>query len=442
MKNKAAAGLFQKIEDRSAVIGVIGLGYVGLPLAIEFCRAGFPMIGFDLDADKVKKINTGKSYIRHIKSSQVKEITSRADSRATTNFKLLPRTDAILICVPTPLNPHREPDMSFIQSTVETISRHLRPGQLIILESTTYPGTTRGLVLRILEEGGLKAGRDFFLAFSPEREDPGNPVYSTSVIPKVVGGLTVTCLKLARKLYDTVVIKTIPVSNPDAAEATKLLENIFRSVNIALVNELKIVFEEMGINIWEVIAAASSKPFGFMPFYPGPGLGGHCIPIDPFYLTWRAREFNIPTRFIELAGEINTSMPEYVVSRLMKSLNDRKKSLKNSRILLLGMAYKNNVDDMRESPSLRLIELLCLHQARVEYHDPFIPSLPHTRKYRYRMRSIPLTPARLRNFDAAIIATAHDGIDYRLVGNTVPLIIDTRNAMAAAGKVKARVVRA
>jgi len=442
MKYPAADNLLAKIENRTATVGVIGLGYVGLPLAIEFARAGFPVLGFDLDADKVAKINRGKSFIKHIPAEAVAELSGRKNCRATTEFRHLRRADCILICVPTPLNRHREPDLSYIASTADTIARFLREGQLVVLESTTYPGTTREVLQPVLEAGGLKAGRDFFLAFSPEREDPGNPDFSTSSIPKVVGGLSARCRKLADRLYGAVVPRTVVVSSPDAAEATKLLENIFRSINIALVNELKVVFDRMGINVWEVIEAASSKPFGYMPFHPGPGLGGHCIPIDPFYLTWRAHEFEIPTRFIELAGEINTSMPEYVIDRLGRALNDEKKSLKGSRILLLGVAYKRDVDDMRESPSLRLIELLTEQGARLEYHDPYVPVLPATRKYRYRMKSVPLSPSRLKAADAVLIATDHGSVDYRLVGRHASLVIDTRNAMAAAGKVKARVVRA
>ncbi len=442
MKNQTAGKLLKKIEDRVAVVGVIGLGYVGLPLAIEFAKAGFPVIGFDLDTAKVRKINAGKSFIKHIPAQAVKELSGRKDCRATDDFSLLKKADCILICVPTPLTEHREPDMTYIESTTKVIARHLRRGQLIVLESTTYPGTTREVVKSPLEKGGLKAGRDFFLAFSPEREDPGNPDFSTATIPKVVGGLSPAGRKLARELYRAVVTSVVAVSSPDVAEATKLLENIFRSVNIALVNELKLVFERMGIDVWEVIEAASSKPFGYMPFYPGPGLGGHCIPIDPFYLTWRAHEFNMPTRFIELAGEINTRMPEYVIDRLGRALNEDKKSLKGSRVLLLGVAYKKDIDDLRESPSLRLIELLRGEGAKVEYHDLNVPVLPRTRKYRYHLKSVPLSPAQLKKADAVLIATAHSGVDYNLVGRHASLVIDTRNAMAKAGRVKARVVRA
>ncbi len=442
MGSSSAGELRKKIEDRTAAIGVIGLGYVGLPLAIEFARAGFPVTGFDLDRNKVARIREGRSYIRHIPPAAVRELHRGGAVPATDDFRLLGRMDCILICVPTPLTSHQEPDLSYIEATVRTVARTLRVGQLIVLESTTYPGTTREVVKPALEESGLAAGRDFFLAFSPEREDPGNPDFATASIPKVVGGLNRESLRLARKLYGAIVPATVPVSSPDAAEATKLLENIYRSINIALVNELKIVFEKMGIDIWEVIAAASSKPFGYTPFYPGPGLGGHCIPIDPFYLTWRAREFGIPTRFIQLAGEINTAMPERVVDRLREALNGERKSLKGSRILILGVAYKRDVDDMRESPALRLIKLLHFGGARVCYHDPYVPALPRTRKYRYRMRSRSLTPELLERMDAVLIATDHSSVDYRMVGRHARLIVDTRNAMAAAGRVRARVVRA
>ncbi len=442
MAKQLAAELARKIAARRATVGVIGLGYVGLPLAIEFAKAGYPVLGFDLDAAKVAAVNAGRGYIKHIPAARVRELSGRPDCRATTDFSELDRPDCILICVPTPLTAHREPDMSYIEKTAESIAANLRRGQLVILESTTYPGTTREVVQPRLERGGLKAGRDFFLAFSPEREDPGNPKFSTSGIPKVVGGLGRDDLQLARALYDSIVTATVPVSSPDAAEATKLLENIFRCVNIALVNELKMVFERMGLDVWEIIRAASTKPFGYMPFYPGPGLGGHCIPIDPFYLTWRAREYELPTRFIELAGEINTFMPEYVVERLIEALNDDRKSLKGSRILILGAAYKKNVDDMRESPSLRLIELLHERGAKVEYHDPFVPKLPATRKYRYALRSVKLTPVRLAKTDAVLVATDHDSVDYAQVGRHARLIVDTRNALTRVGRVKARVVRA
>lgn len=442
MKNTTAAQLLAKINQRTARVGIIGMGYVGLPLAIEFAKAGYPVTGFDIDEAKVKKINTGKQYIKHIPSGAMREISGRANCGATADFAHLKKMDCIIICVPTPLTQHREPDMRYITGTVETIAKYLGKGQLIVLESTTYPGTTREVVRPPLEAGGLRAGKDFFLAFSPEREDPGNPSFCTRSIPKVVGGLSADCQKLACSLYDSVVCATVPVSSPDVAEATKLLENIFRSVNIAMVNELKVVFERMGIDIWEVIGAAKTKPFGYMPFYPGPGLGGHCIPIDPFYLTWKAREFECTTRFIELAGEINTSMPEYVLSRTAWALNERRKSLRGSKILLMGIAYKNDVDDDRESPSLRLIELLHEAGARVDYHDPHVPALKKTRKYDFGLKSVALTPARLKGYDAVLIATAHNAVDYKMLGAHAKLIIDTRNRMAAEGRCKAEVVKA
>lgn len=441
MRKDLVAGLLARIEDRTATVGVIGMGYVGLPLAIEFAKAGFPVIGFDLDEKKVQAINAGRPYIKHIGAEAVRELSGRESCSASSDFSRLASADCILICVPTPLTRNREPDVSYIESTAATIARTLRPGQLVVLESTTYPGTTREVLQPVLEETGLKAGSDFFLAYSPEREDPGNPKYATHSIPKVVGGLNRSDRRLACALYDAVVTGTIPVSSPDAAEATKLLENIFRSVNIALVNELKVVFERMGIDVWEVIGAASSKPFGYMPFYPGPGLGGHCIPIDPFYLTWRAREFQIATRFIELAGEINTGMPEYVLGRLVDALNQDKKSLRGSHVLVLGAAYKKDVDDDRESPSYRLIELLRQGGASVDYHDPFVPKLRPGRKYDLRMKSVKLAPAHLEKYDAVLIATDHTDVDYDLVGRHAKLVIDTRNAMARAKNPKARVVK-
>ncbi len=443
MANALYSSLLQKLEQHTATIGIIGLGYVGLPLAIEFAKAGFPVTGFDLDPVKVKNVNAGKGYIKHIPSSAVQELSSRKCCKATSDFDLLAKVDCIIICVPTPLTKQREPDMSYIVGTAEQISTRLRKGQLVVLESTTYPGTTREILMPPLEKASkLKGGKDFFVAFSPEREDPGNKNFSTGTIPKVVGGLTKQCLKLAQTMYDAVITQTVPVSSPDAAEATKLLENIFRCVNIALVNELKVVFDRMDINVWEVINAAKSKPFGFMPFYPGPGLGGHCIPIDPFYLTWRAREFEIPTRFIELAGEVNTCMPEYVIERLMHALNEDKKSLKGSKILLMGLAYKKDVDDVRESPSFRLIELLHRHGAKVEYHDPFVAETHKMRKYNYSMKSVSLTAAKLKSVDAVLISTDHTDVDYKLIGQHAKLVIDTRNTMSGIGKTKARVVQA
>lgn len=434
--------LMALIEGRGAMVGVVGLGYVGLPVAIAFARAGFPVVGFDIDAEKVEAVNAGSSYLGHISAEDVAAIgvvggfaTSRPDD--------LSKADAIIVCVPTPLTPQREPDMRFIISTSEMLSGIARKGQLFSLESTTYPGTTREVMLPILEKSGLRAGEDFWLAYSPEREDPGVNGHSAGQIPKVVGGLTPACLRLAQALYGHIVPRTVPVSSCEAAEATKLLENIFRCVNIAMVNELKQVFTRMGIDIWEVIEAAKSKPFGFMPFYPGPGLGGHCIPIDPFYLTWKAREFECATRFIELAGEVNTAMPDYVVARTADGLNRHKKCLNGSRILIIGLAYKRDVGDIRESPSLRLIELFRRSGADVDYHDPHVPTMPPTRAYRFDMESVPLTAETLAGYDAVVVATDHGGVDYRLIGDASALVVDSRNRMASVPcPVKAEVIKA
>lgn len=435
--------LYQKVLSKKASIGIIGLGYVGLPLAFEFEKAGYPVLGFDVDSQKIKAINAGKTYIEHIKASAVKKFIS-GTGKVTADFKKLRTVDVIIICVPTPLTHHREPDMKYIETTSETIRKYNRKGQLVVLESTTYPGCTRDIILPKLQDGGKKLGKDFFLAFSPEREDPGNPNFGTATIPKVVGGMTAMCRKIACELYKSVVVDAIPVSSCEAAEATKLLENIFRSVNIALVNELKVLFEKMDIDIYEVINAAKTKPFGYMPFYPGPGLGGHCIPIDPFYLTWKAREYETPTRFIELAGEINTSMPNYVVDRVIEGLNGSKKSINGSKILLLGVAYKADVDDMRESPSLKLIEILREKGAKVDYSDPHVPKLTPTREYNFNMKSVPATAANLKKYDCVLIATAHKKFDYKVIANNSKLIIDTRNALNNAGisRCKAKIVKA
>lgn len=417
--------LFEKITTKQAQIGVIGLGYVGLPLVIEFCKAGFHVTGFDVDPGKVDSLRQGKSYIKHIDSSRLASHASRLTP--TTDFSLLSAMDCIIICVPTPLNKYREPDMSYVFNTTRTIAKNLRKGQLICLESTTYPGTTDEDMREILEEGGLKAGEDFHLAFSPEREDPNNGKFSTSTIPKVVGGYTEKCLSAAKTLYDFIVVRTVPVSSTRVAEATKLLENIYRSVNIALVNELKMLFDRMGIDIWEVIEAAQTKPFGFQAFYPGPGLGGHCIPIDPFYLTWKARKYDFPTKFIELAGEINTQMPYYVVQRTMEALNERDRSIKGAKILLLGLAYKKDVDDNRESPSFKLIELLEEKGAVVDYNDPYIPRAPKTRKHSIKKESVPLTRESLSLYDCVLIATDHSAYDGRFIAEHARLVVDTRN---------------
>jgi len=420
--------LLERIQNHQANIGVIGLGYVGLPLVIEFVNAGFIVTGFDIDRGKVDLLNKGISYIKHIGSEKVKALRESTKFKATSKFELIAKMDCIIICVPTPLNKQREPDLSYVLGTSKSIAEYLRKGQLIVLESTTYPGTTDDDMRGILESGGLKAGRDFSLAFSPEREDPNNAVFSTRNTPKVVGGYTRKCLKVANALYSCIVEQTVPVSSTRAAEATKLLENIYRSVNIALVNELKILFERMGIDIWEVIEAAKTKPFGFQAFYPGPGLGGHCIPVDPFYLTWKAREYDFSTRFIELAGEINTSMPYYVVERVSDALNNRGKSLKSSSILILGLAYKKDVDDTRESPSFKLIELLRERGARVHYNDPYLLRTRKMRKYDFKLRSVTLTKENLSKYDCVLISTDHSCYDYEFIVRNSSLVVDTRNA--------------
>jgi len=420
-------------DKKQLTVGVVGLGYVGMPLVLQFERHGCRVIGLDIDATKTKAINAGQSYIRHIPASAVAEARKAGRLEATTDFRRVRACDAVIICVPTPLTKQREPDIQYIISTGNQIGPHLKKGQLVVLESTTYPGTTDEDLLPVLEKlSGLKAGRDFHLAFSPEREDPGNPKYKTADIPKVVGGLTDACGAAARELYERGGLRTVPVSSSRTAEATKLIENIFRAVNIAMVNELKVVFDKMGIDIWEVVNAAKTKPFGYMPFYPGPGLGGHCIPIDPFYLTWKAREYGVATRFIELAGEINTAMPQYVVDRLLEALSDRGRALKGARVLLLGLAYKKDVDDVRESPAFVLWELLEERGAEVIYHDPYVPVVPRTREHpRYAGRkSVALTPKLLKNCTAALIATDHTSVDYALVCRHAPLVVDTRNACA------------
>ncbi|WP_112662967.1 nucleotide sugar dehydrogenase [Microvirga flavescens] len=438
------AELLEKFRTRRVTIGIIGLGYVGLPLALTAARAGFTVLGFDINKGYVEKIGRGESYIKHIGPEHVAEAVKSGRFSATADFERLDEPDAILICVPTPLTKHREPDLSYVEKTAETIARRLRLGQLVILESTTYPGTTDEVLKPIFEAKGLKSGKDFFLAFSPEREDPGNPDFGTSTIPKVVGGDGPEAVALADALYSQLVVKTVPVSSAATAEAVKLTENIFRAVNIALVNELKVVYAAMGIDIWEVIEAAKTKPFGFMPFYPGPGLGGHCIPIDPFYLTWKAREYDITTRFIELAGQINTHMPYYVVDRLAEAVDRSGKAFFGSKILILGVAYKKNVDDMRESPSLKLIELIEARGATVDYHDPFIPTLPTTRKHGplAGRRSFPLDAKTLAAYDAVLIATDHDGVDYKMVVDHAKVVVDTRNACARAGITDEKVVKA
>jgi len=428
--NTEALKLLKKIETKKARVGVIGLGYVGLPLVKTFLQKGFRVTGFDIDQKKVDMLNRGRSYIRHISAAELKDFLGRKKFKASADFRGMRDVDAILICVPTPLDGHGSPDLSYVLNSTITVAENLRKGQLVILESTTYPGTTDEEMLPILEAGGLRGGRDFFLAFSPEREDPGNKNFSTATTPKVVGGLTPDCLRVAKALYDQIIVRTVPVSSTKAAESTKLLENIFRSVNIALVNELKMIFDRMGIDVWEVIRAASSKPFGFMPFYPGPGLGGHCIPIDPFYLTWKAKEVDYQTKFIELAGEINTFMPYYVREKTVTALNERGKSIKGAKVLVLGLAYKKDIDDSRESPSLKIISLLQRKGAKVSYNDPFIPKLAGHREYPgMELRSVPLTPALLRKSDAVVISTDHTSYDYDWIVKHAPLVVDTRNAI-------------
>lgn len=435
--------LVQRIQNRQARIGVIGLGYVGLPLVLAFIRRGFAVTGFDRDLDKVAALQNGRSYIHHIAHSAIAECVGARQLTPTADFAMLSQCHAILICVPTPLTPQREPDMQFILSTANTIAPYLVAGQLIVLESTTYPGTTDEVLRTALEAGStLKAGQDFFLAYSPEREDPGNPNHTTQSIPKIVGGFTPACMEAAVALYQSVLNRVIPVSSTQAAEMTKLLENIFRAVNIALVNELKVLCDRMHIDIWEIIDAAATKPFGYMPFSPGPGLGGHCIPIDPFYLTWKAREFGLNTRFIELAGEINSSMPEYVIRRTTDVLNDRRKPINGSQILILGAAYKQDVDDVRESPALTLISLLQERGAVVSYHDPYVPSLPKMRRHDLDLQSAPLTPQTLPLYDAVLIVTAHTCIDYSMVVEHAQLVIDTRNATKGVGMHRDRIVKA
>jgi len=414
-------------------VAVVGLGYVGLPLSLQFARSGVSVLGLDIDKQKVTGINSGNSFIKHIENAHVKEQIDARRFEASTDFARVKECEAVVICVPTPLNKNREPDISYIIKTGESIAPHLQKGTLVVLESTTYPGTTDEDLREVLEKGsGLKAGADFNLAFSPEREDPGNPNSVVAKIPKVVGGLTPACAERAKALYSKAIQTVVMVSSCRAAEATKLLENIFRSVNIALVNELKVVYEAMGIDVWEVINAAKTKPFGYMAFYPGPGLGGHCIPIDPFYLTWKAREYGQNTRFIELAGEINTAMPRFVVNRVAEALNAKKKALNGSKVLLLGLAYKSNVDDMRESPTFTLFDLLTQRGAEIAYHDPYIPMITPTREHAHwtGRKSVAWTKEEISKYDAVVIATAHDSVNYKELVEWAPCIIDTRNALA------------
>lgn len=441
MKRKMAE-LLEKIRKKEATVGIIGLGYVGLPLLIRFGEAGFPVLGFDIDTRKIDSLLHGKSYIKHISIEPINKFLAQKRLDVTISFERLSEADCVLICVPTPLTEMMEPDLRFVMSTTEEVAKHLRPGQLIVLESTTYPGTTDEMLLPRLEQTGLKVGKDFLLAFSPEREDPGNKNFHTGNIPKVVGGITPLCLECATALYEQAISKVVPVSSTRVAELTKLLENIYRSVNIALVNELKVLGQRMGIDIFEVIEAASTKPFGFTPFYPGPGLGGHCIPIDPFYLSWKAHEYDFTTRFIQLAGEINVSMPYYVLEKTTEALNDRKKCLNGAKILVLGVAYKKDIDDDRESPSYAVMELLLDRGAEVFYNDPLIPKLKPTRKHRFQMESTPLTEESLQEMDAVMILTDHSAYDYTWIVEHAPLVIDTRNATKGLGAGRDKIIKA
>ena len=424
-------------------MGIIGLGYVGLPLAKAFSQAGFRVLGFDIDPAKVAKLERGESYIGHISSATIRQMQAQGFS-ATSDFQRLGEADAILICVPTPLTEAREPDLTYVVHSVQAVAQTLRPGQLIVLESTTYPRTTRDVVLPLLSQRGLQVGVDFFLAYSPEREDPGNPRYSTTSIPKVVGGIEPVSRELAATLYRQVVVEVVPVSTPEVAEACKILENTYRAVNIALVNELKVLYDRMGIDVWEVIEAARTKPFGFQAFYPGPGLGGHCIPIDPFYLTWIARKYGLSTRFIELAGEINTAMPAYVVGKVTDALNERGKPVKGSHILLLGMAYKKDVDDPRESPGFELLDLLLKKGAVVQYNDPHIPVLPKMRHWPHLqpLHSLPLTADTLAAQDCVLIVTDHSAYDYPWIVEHSRLVVDTRNATRHVTRGREKIVKA
>ena len=483
--------LLQKIQTKSAKIGIIGLGYVGLPLALEFAKKEFYVTGFDIDERKIPILNSGHSYIKHIKEERIRQAVDSKKFEATSDFSGLKECDCIIICVPTPLDEHQEPDLSYIVNSGKIVAQHIRKGQLIVLESSTYPGTTEEILLPMFEQALKKShslaagdsdiqhstfniqnspspslaagdsdiqhstfniqnspsplvGKDFYLAFSPEREDPNNPDYSTATIPKVIGGVTPQCSEVTKALYDHVIIKTVPVSSPRAAEATKLLENIYRSVNIALVNELKMVFDRMDIDVWEVIEAAKTKPFGFQAFYPGPGLGGHCIPIDPFYLTWKAKEFDMNTRFIELAGEINTYMPYYVVEKTVEALNKNKKSLNGSNVLILGASYKKDIDDMRESPTLKLIEILREKGATVDYNDPYVPKLPPSRKYKYDMSSVELTKENLSKYDVILLSTDHTYYkeNSEFIIQNSKLIVDSRNAFKANGRSEGKIQKA
>ncbi|MGH8481849.1 MAG: nucleotide sugar dehydrogenase [Nevskiaceae bacterium] len=424
-KNDLVIAFTERVRRRKAVVGVLGLGYVGLPLALRFAEAGLKVVGFDIDAQKVAKLRGGRSYINYIPDRAIRRGRA-AGFEPTADFARARECDALIVCVPTPLSRSREPDLSYVIGTAEAVAPHLRRGQLVSLESTTWPGTTEEVLQPMVEKRGLKVGRDVFLVFSPERQDPGNARFGTHNIPKLVGGVTPACLAVGTALYALAVDKVVPVSSTRVAEMAKLLENIHRAVNIGLVNELKIVCDKMGIDLFEVIDAAATKPFGFVPYYPGPGLGGHCIPIDPFYLTWKAREFGVHTRFIELAGEINHRMPEWVVQKLSAALNARGTTVRGARILVLGVAYKKNVDDLRESPSVELMEQLQQLGARVDYSDPHIPAFPRIRRGYFNLKSVKITPASLKRYDAVLLATNHDAFDYELIAKHARLLVDTR----------------
>ncbi len=438
----AASELRTKLQQKTATIGVVGLGYVGLPLVRAVHDSGFPVIGFDVDEEKVRMLKAGANYLHHLGDDLTAELAQSDRFEPTSDALRLADADVIVLCVPTPLGVHREPDLSFVLRSTEMAAKVLRRGQLVVLESTTYPGTTRGEMLPILERTGLTCGTDFFLAYSPEREDPGRAEVTTSSIPKLVGGVDVHSTDLSMEFYTRVIDQVHRVSTAEVAEAAKLLENIYRAVNIALVNELKVLLTEMDVDVWEVVEAASTKPFGFQPFYPGPGLGGHCIPIDPFYLSWKAREIGLDTRFIELAGEINRQMPKYVVNRVAGALNDDGKALHGANVLVVGIAYKPNVDDIRESPAAEVIELLMDGGANVSYHDPLVPKFPSMRKYDIQLESTSLSEQSLQNVDAVLIVTNHNVIDYNLLGRSAKLIVDTRNAMAGQSDIAARIVKA
>ncbi len=419
--------LKQRLENKDSIIGIIGMGYVGLPLALRYAEVGYKVIGFDIDRSKIDSLNAGKSYHGHIPDSRIEQ-DAKGNLQATADFTETSEVDSLILCVPTPLDKYREPDLSYIKSTMQSILPHLRKGQVISLESTTYPGTTEELLKPMIEAQGLKVGEDIFLVYSPEREDPGNPEYGTSNIPKVCGGMTPACMEVGIALYEQVVVKVVPVSSTKVAEMTKLLENIHRAVNIGLMNEMKVLADRMDIDLFEVINAAATKPFGFVPYYPGPGIGGHCIPIDPFYLTWKAREYGMHTRFIELAGEINSNMPKWVVAKTTEALNKRRKPLNGSKLLILGVAYKKNVDDMRESPSMIVMEQLAVKGAEVSYSDPHVSTLPELRHYPNceGKQSLELSPTLIADFDAVILCTAHDKFDYDMIIEHAQLVVDTR----------------